>query len=462
MAADQGIHATGKRVHFISLGCPKNRVDTEAMLGILEKNGWEYTADPSQAQAVVVNTCGFLESAVEESLAELRRLASLKEKHGFRLVAAGCLAQRLRGRLKGEVPGVDSVIGVHGCRSIAEAVGRQSCHVTQKTCHYAGGYYLGRRLTTGPGWAWLRIADGCDNRCSYCLIPSIRGPFRSRPLEDIEAEARYLAGNGVKEINLIAQDTTVYGKDLYGKRSLGSLAKRLNKIEGLVWIRLLYTHPAHWDDGLSDDLLQCEKVVNYIDLPLQHCSDRILKSMGRGMTRKRIESLIAKLREKSPGLIIRTTMMVGYPGETEAEFGQLMEFIREQRFERLGAFVYSPEPGTRASGMPGQVSEAVKYGRLKQLMAAQKRISAVCQQRRVGKAAQVLIEGGCGPGSDVCSPKGYNYYGRSRGEAPEVDGKVYLKTDRRRQAGEIVWTVLTKGWAYDFGSREVEDDFVQF
>lgn len=447
----------GKSVHFISLGCPKNRVDTEAMLGLLERRGYRHVDDPAEAGVVVVNTCGFLGSAVDESLGELRQLASLKAGRGFRLVAAGCLAQRMGAGIRREVPGVDSVVGVNGCGGIAAAAGRDTCRVPAKPCHYPNGYYLGRRLTTGPGWAYLRIADGCDNSCSYCLIPTIRGRFRSRRIGDIVREAESLASRGVKELNLIAQDTTNYGRDIYGKRCLGSLAKKLNKVEGLKWIRLLYTHPAHWYDVLIADLLECEKAVNYIDLPLQHCSDRILKSMGRGVTRKRIESLIAKLRKKSPGLIIRTTMMVGYPGETEAEFDELMEFIGEQRFERLGAFAFSPEPGTRAGRMGGQVSEEIKGERLRRLMAAQKRISAVCQQRRVGKAVEVLIEGPCGDDPGIRAPKGCGYYGRSRGEAPEVDGKVFVSSGRRLKPGGFVMVKLEKAWAHDYGGSVIGD-----
>ncbi len=454
-------HKSGRKakaVHFVSLGCPKNRVDTEAMLGLLEGRGFRHVSDPADADAVVVNTCGFLRSAVEESLGELRRMSFLKSQHGFRLVAAGCLAQRMGGRLRGAVPGVDSVVGVHGCSGIAEAADHDACYVPKKACYYPSGYYLGRRLTTGPGWSFLRIADGCDNRCSYCLIPSIRGRFRSRSVEDIESEARHLTELGVREINLIAQDTTNYGVDLYGRRSLGRLVKRLNKLDGLKWIRLLYTHPAHWDGRLMEDLLECEKVVNYVDLPLQHCSDRILKSMGRGVDRKGIEKLIAKLRDISPGLIIRTTMMVGYPGETEAEFGELLDFVKKQRFERLGAFAFSAEPGTRAGVMSGQIPQEVKIERLRKLMRAQAKISAVCQQRRVGKAAEVLIEGRGAANREIKPPRGCAYYGRSRGEAPEVDGKVFVSSCRRLMPGDFLMVELDKGWAYDFWGTEIEDD----
>lgn len=454
--------AKGKSVHFISLGCPKNRIDTEAMLGALEARGYRHVDDPAEAGAVVVNTCGFLRAAAEESLDELRRLSAGKPKQGYRLVAAGCLAQMMGAGIRREVPGVDSVIGINGCGKIAAAAERETCHVPAKSSHYPNGYYLGRRLTTGPGWAWLRIADGCDNRCSYCLIPSIRGRFRSRRIEDIVREAEALIARGVKELNLIAQDTTNYGADLYGRRSLGRLVKKLDRVDGIEWVRLLYTHPAHWDERLMGDLLECRHVVNYIDLPLQHCSDRILKSMGRGVTRKGIESLIAKLRGISPGTILRTTMMVGYPGETDAEFDELLAFAREQRFDRLGAFAYSAEPGTRAARLPGQVPEAVKARRLRELMAAQKRISLSRQQRRVGKAAEVLIEGACGADPGIRAPKGYGYCGRSRGEAPEVDGKVFLKSDRRHVPGEIVMVKLEKGWAHDYGGSLIGDGVVVF
>ncbi len=450
ISKDRGQRRT---VHFVSLGCPKNRVDTEAMLGLLEKQGYRHISDPAEAGVVVVNTCGFLGAAVGESLDELRRLASHKTRHGFRLVAAGCLAQRMGERLRRLVPGIDSVIGVHGCQEITEAVGKNICFIPPKPLHRCGSYYQGRRLTTGPGWAYLRIADGCDNRCSYCLIPSIRGRFRSRPLKQVVAEARLLVERGVKEINLVAQDTTNYGMDLYGQRCLGRLLKALERIEGLEWVRLLYTHPAHWDERLISDLSDCCKVVAYIDLPLQHCSDRILRSMGRSIERRGLERLITSLRTSLPGLTLRTTMMVGYPGETEAEFEDLVGFVCQQKFERLGAFVFSPEPGTRAAKMKGRISDREKEERRQRLMRVQRAISADHQQSRVGRTAEVLVEGECRQEAGGRYPRGYGYYGRSQGEAPEVDGRIFIRSRRPLEAGQKIFVKLTEAWDYDLGSE---------
>lgn len=449
--------APGKTVHFVSLGCPKNRVDTEAMLGLLEGKGYRHASGPADASAVVVNTCGFLGAAVDESLSELRRMAALKSKHGFRLVAAGCLAQRMGPRLGRAVPGVDSVIGVHGCRDVIEAVRKDIRKSPLKSGTYPCSYYLGRRLTTGPGWAYLRIADGCDNRCSYCLIPSIRGRYRSRQVEDIVREAEALAERGVREINLVAQDTTSYGVDIYGRRSLGRLLKELDRVEGVEWIRLLYTHPAHWDDELISDMLDTQRMVNYLDIPLQHVSDRILGSMGRGVTKKRARALLRKLRRQSPGLVLRTTLMVGYPGETEGEFRDLLDFVSEGWFDRLGAFAFSAEPGTRAATMPGQIPEGVKRRRLFCLMERQKGIALARNRLRLDKMAEVIIEGECGDGAGPVKRSGYRFYGRSRGEAPEIDGKVLISSDSSHMPGDMVEVKLQKAWTHDLGGSLVEE-----
>jgi len=445
------VRGTGRRVHFVSLGCPKNRVDTEAMLGILEGRGWRHTEDPNAADAVVVNTCGFLRSAANESIGELRRMAEGKRKRGYRLVAAGCLAQMMGRKLARVAPGIDSLVGVNGYKIIAKAVLGKTCYVPSKTCHYSGGYYLNRRLTTGPGWAYLRIADGCGNRCSYCLIPSIRGTYRSRSMGDIVREAESLAARGVRELNLVAQDTTNYGLDLYGRRSLGRLLRRLDRLGGIEWIRLLYTHPAHWDEGLIDDITACRRVVRYVDLPLQHVSDRILSSMGRRTDKRRIVSLVGKLRRALPGLVLRTTFMVGYPGETEADFAELKDFVREVGFDRMGAFAFSAEPGTRAAGFRRQVASRAKERRLAELMGAQRRISLARHRERIGQASMVLIEGTGGNGAPA--RPGRHFYGRSQGEAPEVDGKVYVSSGRHLAPGSMVEVAIDRAWTYDLGGR---------
>lgn len=447
-----------RTVHFISLGCPKNRVDTEAMLGILESRGYRHVPDPSDASAVVVNTCGFLRQAVDESLSELIKLAEGKRQHSYRLVAAGCLAQRMGTSLRRQVPGIDSIVGIGGCRGIIEAVGKDVRKAIPKPCAYPSSFYLNRRLTTGPGWAYLRIADGCDNRCSYCLIPSIRGPFRSRRIGDIVREAESLAEKGVREINLVAQDTTNYGMDIYGRRSLGRLARELDKVEGIEWIRLLYTHPAHWDDKLINDLLDCQHVVNYLDIPLQHVSDRILESMGRGLTKKRVGALLKKIRREIPNLVLRTTMMVGYPGETDREFQELLDFVSEGWFDRLGAFAFSAEPGTRAARMPEQVPDGVKRRRLDMLMEIQQGVALSRNKRRINKMTLVMIEGHCSDGLGPSRTRSFRYYGRSWGEAPEIDGKVLVASDKNLLPGEMVEVNLEKAWTHDLGASLIEED----
>jgi ribosomal protein S12 methylthiotransferase len=441
-----------RKVYIVSLGCSKNRVDTEIMLGRLIRAGYLITGTLNQADAVIVNTCGFLQESVNEALSELTALAGHKNKTGFRLVATGCLVQRMGKELLHKVPEIDALVGVHGYNDIVSAVtGGRKTAVPKTACEYPSAFYHNRVMTTGPGWAYLRIADGCDNNCSYCLIPKIRGRFRSRKMGDIVAEARMLVSKGVKEINLIAQDTTNYGLDLHGKRCLGKLVKRLDKVPGLEWIRILYAHPAHLDEGLINDLSETEHAVNYLDLPLQHASDRILASMGRRTTKKSITSLIKKLRKESPGLVLRTTMMVGYPGETEKEFRELMDLAVGSGFDRLGAFVFSPEPGTRAAGLPGQVDAGTKDRRLRRLMEQQQKISLSRNRIRLNKKVMVLVEGECVNDLNIKFRKGFRYYGRSRAEAPEVDGKVYIKTGKRLEYGSIVPVRIDRAWDYDLG-----------
>ena len=447
-----------RKAYIVSLGCSKNRVDTEAVIGRLLKAGYQITSDLDKASVVIVNTCGFLQESVNEALSELQALARRKERIGFRLVVTGCLVQRMGEELLREVTEIDALVGVHGYQDIVSAVtGKKKLSVSKAAWVYSAAFYHNRALTTGPGWAYLRIADGCGNNCSYCLIPKIRGRFRSRKMGEIIAEAKILVSKGVKEINLIAQDTTNYGLDLYGQRCLGKLIKRLDKVPGLEWIRILYAHPAHLDDGLINDLSETKHTVNYLDLPLQHASDRILASMGRGTTQKGIISLIKKLRKKSPGLVLRTTVMVGYPGETEREFGELMSLAIKTGFDRLGAFAFSPEPGTRAARLTGQVDASTKTRRLGRLMEQQKKISLSRNRIRLGKKALVLVEGECGKGLEIKFRKGFRYYGRSRGEAPEVDGKVFIKTGKRLEPGSIVPVKIDRAWAYDLGGILIND-----
>ena len=441
-----------RKAYIVSLGCSKNRVDTEAMIGQLFQAGYQVTSDLDQAGVVIVNTCGFLQESVNEALSELAALAGRKDEIGFRLVATGCLVQRMGRELLREIPEIDALVGVHGYKDIVSAgTGKTKLSIPKTACDYSTAFYHNRILTTGPGWAYLRIADGCNNNCSYCLIPKIRGRFRSRPMADILTEAKALASKGVKEINLIAQDTTNYGLDIYGERRLDELLLRLDKIKGLEWVRLLYTHPAHYDQKLIRALNQSSKTVKYLDIPLQHSESRILKAMNRGTDRIRTESTVSELREKLPGLAIRTTFMTGFPGETKTEFKALLDFVSRQKFEKLGAFAFSPEPGTKAAKLSKQVGNSLKQRRLHELMALQSNISGSCNSSRIGQSCRVLVEGPVIKGSHVPHKMGYGYYGRSYAEAPEVDGKVYIKTVNKLVPGSFVNVRINRAWEYDLG-----------
>lgn len=447
-----------RRAYIVSLGCSKNRVDTEIMLGQLFRAGYRITGTLSQADAVIVNTCGFLQESVNEALSELAALARRKEKTGFRLVVTGCLVQRMGKGLLRDIPEIDALVGVHGYQDIVSAVtGKKRLSVSKTACDYSTAFYNNRILTTGPGWAYLRIADGCDNNCSYCLIPKIRGRFRSRRISDIVAEAKILASKGVKEINLIAQDTTNYGLDVYGERRLGELLQRLEKIKGLEWVRLLYTHPAHYDQKLIRAIKQCSRAVKYLDIPLQHSETRVLKAMNRGIDRTRTESLISELRKELPGLAIRTTFMTGFPGETKTEFRSLLDFVSRQKFEKLGAFAFSPEPGTKASRLSKQAGDPIKQHRFHELMVLQSKISGRCNRSRIGQSCSILVEGPVIKGSRHPCKKGYSYYGRSFAEAPEVDGKVFIKTGQMLDPGSIVSVKIDRAWTYDLGGTLIDE-----
>jgi len=442
-----------KTLHVISLGCPKNRVDSEAMIGQLGAEGYRLTADPLRADVVVVNTCGFLQASVDEARSEIAALALLKQRREFRLVVAGCLVQRMGEELRREFPAIDAQVGVHSCDRLLDAIGKGGAFIKRRPANYGGDYYGRRALTTGPGWAYLRIADGCDNRCGYCLIPSIRGRFRSRPLGELVAEARSLAARGVRELDLIAQDTTGYGVDRGGKRLLPRLLRALGEICGIEWIRVLYTHPAHFDDRIIAALAGLPKVVKYLDVPLQHVSDRILKAQRRGIDSAGTRALIAKLRDRIPGVRLRTTFITGLPGETDREFSELLEFVREARFEKLGAFAFSSEPGTRAARMKGQVPAAVARERMGELMRLQRGISAAVGRGRIGSSCRVLIDATIS--ADVPRRPGYRFTGRSGAEAPEVDGAVFIRSKRRLIAGDFVQVRVDCSWEYDVGGTAV-------
>ncbi len=409
------------KVGMVSLGCPKNQMDAELMLARLEQAGYEITAESGLADVVIVNTCGFIEDAKKESIENILEFAQLKKEGRIKkILVTGCLAQRYQQELVQELPECDGVLGLGANADIVEAVEQ----VTQDVAFYRfpsrDSWVLeGSRLLTTPHFfAYLRIADGCDNRCTYCAIPLIRGNLRSRELEGLVSEATALAQTGVKELVLVAQDTTVYGRDLYGEPRLPELLRRLCRIDGLRWIRLLYCYPEHISEELLDVMATEEKVLPYMDLPLQHVSGHILKAMHRPGDRESLTALIAHLRERVPGIVLRTTLMTGFPGETEEDFGELCRFVKEVQFQRLGCFAFSPEEGTPAAKLPDQIPEDVKQRRRDIVMEEQQRVSDRYNEQQIGKTVTVLVE----------SYDRYAecWFGRSEADAPDIDGKVFF------------------------------------
>ena len=411
------------KVGMVSLGCPKNQVDGELLMAALKKAGFETVDDAALADVALVNTCGFIESAKKEAIEEILELAQLKKEGRIqKLVVTGCLAERYREEIHRELPEVDAVLGIGANGQIAE-------HLRSML---AGNFVEAfpekdrlplcgeRELTTPSYFAYLKIAEGCDNCCSYCAIPLIRGGYRSRTMESIEEEAKKLVENGAKELILIAQDTTRYGLDLYGEYSLAKLMKRLCALEGLSWLRVLYCYPDAITDELLEVMAQEKKIVKYIDLPLQHASGKILQAMNRRGDRQSLTALLQKIREKVPGVILRTTLITGFPGETEEDFTQLAEFIKEIRFDRLGCFAYSQEEDTPAAQLPGQIEEEVKEHRAEIIMEDQMEIMEALGRRFVGSTLEVLVEG--------FDRYAECWFGRSAMDAPDIDGKVFFTT----------------------------------
>ncbi len=433
------------KVAFISLGCSKNLVDTEVMLHNLHKRGFEITFDTSEAEIIVINTCGFIESAKTEAIENILDAAELKTYGKCRhLIATGCLVERYREEVLDEIPELDALVGVGSLDKIADACeavlrGERYTSFEDKNTSKLGG---GRVLTTLPHTAYLKIAEGCDNRCTYCAIPLIRGKFRSRPIEDIVEEAKQLEAEGVREINLIAQDTSRYGLDIYGEYSLARLVREITEKTEIPWIRLLYCYPDKITDELIGELRDNPRLVKYMDIPIQHISNSVLRRMNRHGDRALIESVIEKLRREVPGIVLRTTAMVGFPGEGDADFEELCRFVKEARFERFGAFTFSPEEDTEAYSMDGQIDEQVKQDRYDCLMATQLTVLEDINASRVGAELDVLIDG-----YDTVAEI---YYGRSYADAPDVDGKVYVRAAKGSYAlGEFVRVRVTEALDYD-------------
>jgi len=444
-----------KSVYILSLGCPKNLVDSEVMSALLSRSGWSVTDRPDRAGTIVVNTCAFILPAKEESVEEILRMAAWKKKGRCRrLVVAGCLPQRYGAELARELPEVDLFLGTGDFPEIVahlERLGEGPGHapaVQVGNPLYLMDASVPRKLSTAF-YGYLKIAEGCSNRCAYCIIPSIRGPFRSRPMDDIVAEAERLAADGTREIILIAQDTTAWGRDLKGRPTLNGLLKRLCAVEGPRWIRLLYAYPKNVTAELLATMAAEEKVCRYLDVPVQHIDDRVLKAMNRKGTSAFIRKKIDEIRTAVPGIALRTSLIVGYPGETEDAFERLLRFVEQARFESLGVFPYSPEEGTEAEGMPGQVPEEEKLRRQALVMEAQAAIADEIGLARIGAVEEVLIEGKTGR-SD------FPWWGRTRFQAPEIDGITYLR-ETEMTPGEIVRCRITAAEIYDLYAEKAGD-----
>ncbi len=427
-----------KTVGIISLGCPKNLVDSERLMGRIAEAGGIVCANVADADIVIVNTCGFIQDAKEESLDFIRQAADLKKAGRCkRLIVAGCLAQRYGETLRELVPSIDDIVGLSDVPRIVRMCAEQAAGQDGRAPYDDSA----RLRLTPPHYAYLRLSEGCNNRCHYCIIPAIRGPLRSKPLEQIVSEARELVSDGAVELNLIAQDITAYGMDIAGRTMLPDVITAISPVPGLRWIRLLYTHPAHFTDQIIDEVARNQKVCKYVDMPVQHISQRVLQRMGRKVSRERVESLIAALRTRVPGVFLRTSLIVGFPGETEAEFEEMCEFIRVTRFERLGVFAYSREEGTPAAAYPDQIAEEVKQARLRFVMELQQKIAFEHTAAMVGREVNVLID-------RRAETNRHAWEGRTEGDAPEVDGTVIVRGKKIRP-GHFYAVRIVRSRGYD-------------
>ncbi len=433
-----------KKIGFISLGCAKNLTDTETMLGILSEGGYTITANAEEADVLVVNTCAFIDSAKEESIGAILEMAEYKKDKCSLLVVTGCLAQRYKEDIEKDLPEVDIILGTTDYAKISEVIkeyfekGEKNSFVGDVNTPVS--YDLPRMQSTPSHTAYLKIADGCDNFCTYCIIPKLRGKFRSRPVDSILNEAKTLTRNGVKELILVAQDTACYGKDLENT-TLKDLISQLSKIEGLEWIRLQYSYPENITDELIDEIAQNEKVVKYLDMPIQHISDNILKKMGRRSRGEEVKSLIEKMRGKIPNLTIRTSLIVGFPGETEEDFNLLKEFLKTYHLDKVGIFTYSKEEGTKASEFDGQIADDVKQMRLDEAMKIQKEVSRGKNEEKLGRKEKVIIEGY--DAQELC------YVGRCSFDTPEVDGIAYIYSEEELSIGDIIDVEIVDFSDYD-------------
>ena len=441
---------------FVSLGCDKNLVDSEEMLGLLTRKGFEIVDDETQAEVIIINTCCFINDAKEESVNTILEMAEYKKAGSCKaLIVTGCMAQRYKNEIIEEVPEVDAVLGTTSYediyRAIQEAVdGKQFQEF--KSIDYLPES-LGRRvLTTGGHFGYLKIAEGCDKHCTYCIIPKLRGKFRSVPMERLLAQAREMAEEGVKELILVAQETTVYGTDIYGKKSLHVLLKELCKISGIRWIRVLYCYPEEIYDELIQTMKEEKKICHYLDLPIQHASDGVLKRMGRRTTKQELIDIISKLRQEIPDIFLRTSLISGFPGETQEDHEELMEFVDEIEFDRLGVFTYSAEEDTPAAAMENQIPEEIKEDRRDEIMALQQEISLEKGENRIGQVLTVMIEGKVSGESA--------YIGRTYGDAPKVDGYIFVQTGELLMTGDFARVRVTGALEYDL-IGELENEYTE-
>jgi ribosomal protein S12 methylthiotransferase len=430
---------------FISLGCDKNLVDSEYMIGMLTQNGMELTDDESEADVIVVNSCCFIGDAKEESINNILEMAEYRKSGSCKaLIVTGCLAQRYQDEIRQEIPEVDAILGTNSYDAIMEAVNTALHKDFFKCMNPLTGLpklSIKRALTTGGHFAYLKIAEGCNKNCTYCVIPSVRGRYRSVPLEELIEQAKSLVSGGVKELILVAQETTLYGVDLYGEKSLHRLLDALNEIKGLFWIRILYCYPEEIYEELIDSIAKDEKVCHYLDMPIQHCNDEILRRMGRKTNKAELTERIAHLRERIPDITLRTTLICGFPGETEAAHEELMQFINDMEFDRLGAFTYSPEEGTPAVDFPDQVSDEQKAAWRDDVMELQEEVSFDKNEEMVGRNLYAFIEG------KVADENAY--IGRTYRDAPNVDGYIFINTEEELVTGDIVKVRVTGAYEYD-------------
>ena len=432
-------------VLFISLGCDKNLVDTEVMLGLLAKKGYKMTDDETTADVIVVNSCCFINDAKEESIQTILDMARYKEEGNLKaLIVTGCLAQRYKQEIIDEIPEVDAVLGTTSYANIVDAIEEAlegHSEVIMEDLQALPYVESKRLVTTGGHYAYIKIAEGCDKHCTYCIIPKVRGEFRSRKMEDIIEEATYLAEQGVKELILVAQETTMYGKDIYGKKSLPELLRKLCKIDGLQWIRILYCYPEEITDELIEVMKEEKKICHYLDLPIQHANDDILKRMGRRTSKQELIDIVGKLRKEIPDICLRTTLITGFPGETKEQHEELMNFVDEMEFDRLGVFTYSMEEDTPAARFDNQIDEEVKLDRQAELMELQQEVAFDKAEEMVGREVLVMIEG------KVADENAY--VGRTYKDAPGVDGLIFVNTDVELMSGDFARVKVTGAMDYD-------------